>query len=73
MTDACINGIAAVISQGDDWKRSAVAAFFSAKLNCYNFFFDYLETPELSSYKHDSSSLTLDSSSHFFLTHPVSH
>ena len=33
MTDACINGIAAMISQGDDWKRSAVAAFFSAKLN----------------------------------------
>ena len=33
MTDACINGITAMISQGDDWKRSTVAAFFSAKLN----------------------------------------
>ena len=32
---------------------------------CYVFFFVYLETPELSS-NHDSSSLTLDSSSYFF-------
>ena len=32
MTDACINGIAGVIAQGQDWKSSRVAAFFSAKM-----------------------------------------
>lgn len=33
MTDACINGVATVIAQGDDWKTANVAAFFSAKLS----------------------------------------
>jgi hypothetical protein len=29
----CGTGIAGVVSQGQDWKTAAVAAFFSAKLN----------------------------------------
>ena len=33
MMDACINGVATVIAQGDNWKRSVIAAFFSAKMN----------------------------------------
>jgi hypothetical protein len=32
MTDACINGVAAVIAQGKDWKTARVAAFPSAKM-----------------------------------------
>jgi hypothetical protein len=33
MTDACGNGVAVVIAQGNDWRTAKVAAFFSAKLN----------------------------------------
>jgi hypothetical protein len=33
MTDACGNGVAAVVAQGVDWRTASVAAFFSAKLN----------------------------------------
>jgi hypothetical protein len=33
VTDGCITGIAGVISQGDNWKTAAVAAFYSAKLS----------------------------------------
>ena len=33
MTDACFNGIAAVVAQGDKWQESKIAAFFSAKMN----------------------------------------
>ncbi|KAJ3518583.1 hypothetical protein NMY22_g13602 [Coprinellus aureogranulatus] len=33
VTDACVTGIAGVVSQGKDWKTAKVAAFFSAKLN----------------------------------------
>jgi hypothetical protein len=33
MTDMCINGIATVIVQGNDWKTANITAFFSAKLS----------------------------------------
>jgi RNase H-like domain found in reverse transcriptase/Integrase zinc binding domain/Reverse transcriptase (RNA-dependent DNA polymerase)/Retroviral aspartyl protease/Zinc knuckle len=33
ITDGCATGISGLISQGDDWKTSKVAAFYSAKLN----------------------------------------
>lgn len=33
VTDASSTGLAGVVSQGEDWKNSKVAAFFSAKLN----------------------------------------
>ena len=33
VTDASQMGVAGVISQGNDWKKAKVAAFFSAKLN----------------------------------------
>ncbi|KAJ3558320.1 hypothetical protein NP233_g11530 [Leucocoprinus birnbaumii] len=33
VTDGCVTGIAGVVSQGSDWKKARVAAFFSAKLN----------------------------------------
>ncbi|KAJ3553076.1 hypothetical protein NP233_g12731 [Leucocoprinus birnbaumii] len=33
VTDGCVTVIAGVISQGKDWKKAKVAAFFSAKLN----------------------------------------
>lgn len=33
VTDGCLTGIAGVISQGADWKKATVAAFYSAKLN----------------------------------------
>lgn len=33
MTDACINGVTTVIAQGDNWKCSVIAAFFSEKMN----------------------------------------
>lgn len=33
MMDTCINGVATVIAQGDDWKLAKIATFFSAKLS----------------------------------------
>ena len=33
ITDGCSTGISGLVSQGDDWKLSKVAAFYSAKLN----------------------------------------
>ena len=33
MTDACFNGIAAIVAQEDKWQESKIAAFFSAKMN----------------------------------------
>jgi hypothetical protein len=33
ITDACTTGIAGIVSQGNDWKTTTIAAFFSAKLN----------------------------------------
>ncbi|CAA7269982.1 unnamed protein product [Cyclocybe aegerita] len=33
MTDGCATGIAGIVSQGEDWKKADVAAFFSAKLS----------------------------------------
>ena len=33
MMDACFNGIAAIVTQGDKWQESKIAAFFSAKMN----------------------------------------
>ena len=33
ITDGCSTGISGLVSQGDDWKKSKIAAFYSAKLN----------------------------------------
>ena len=33
MTDACLNSIAGVVTQGTDWKSAKVAVFLSTKLN----------------------------------------
>ena len=33
ITDGCATGISGLVSQGDDWKKSKIAAFYSAKLN----------------------------------------
>ena len=33
ITDGCSTGISGLVSQGSDWKKSKVAAFYSAKLN----------------------------------------
>ena len=33
ITDGCATGISGVVSQGNDWKTSKIAAFYSAKLN----------------------------------------
>ena len=33
ITDGCATGISGLVSQGDDWKTSKIAAFYSAKLN----------------------------------------
>jgi hypothetical protein len=32
MTDACMNGVAAVVAQGHEWHHAQVAAFFSTKM-----------------------------------------
>ena len=33
VTDGCATGVSGLVSQGQDWKTAAVAAFYSAKLN----------------------------------------
>jgi hypothetical protein len=33
VTDGCATGVSGLVSQGDDWKKAAIAAFYSAKLN----------------------------------------
>ena len=33
ITDGCSTGISGLVSQGEDWKKAKIAAFYSAKLN----------------------------------------